>query len=105
MNKSVYWAGLIGIATVLVIFVMTSTQVAASMELDSGSESNQVTQATDHDRKGNWQTVLMGDGKKCKGLVFKSVEDAQAAAIEQGCSGYHEHHKEDGTVLYMPCGK
>ena len=98
-----YLASLIGITTVLVIFVMTSTQVAASIGLDSGSESNQVGQATAHDSKGNWQKVLLGDEKKCKGLVFESLEDAEAAAIEQGCSGYHEHPKDDGTVVYMPC--
>lgn len=82
---------------------MTSTNVAASIGIESGNESGQAENSTNHDSTGNWQTVLMGDGTECKGLVFESIEDAEAAAEEMGCSGYHEHHKEDGTVLYMPC--
>ena len=100
-----YLGILIGITTVLVIFLMSSTHATASIGLDSGSESGQVEKATNHDSTGNWQTVLLRDGTECEGLVFESIEDAEAAAIEIGCSGYHEHHKEDGTVLYMPCSK
>jgi len=46
----------------------------------------------------------MGNGEKCEGLVFESTGGAEEAAVKIGCSGYHEHHQEDGTVLYMPCG-
>ena len=52
---------------------------------------------------GNWKTVQMKDGAECEGLVFESAEDAEEAALKMGCSGYHEHSMEDGTVLYMPC--
>ena len=38
------------------------------------------------------------DGKE----VYKTIEEAEAKALEQGCSGYHEH-EEDGEVWYMPC--
>jgi hypothetical protein len=38
------------------------------------------------------------DGKE----VYKTKEEAEAKAIEQGCEGYHEH-EEDGVVYYMPC--
>ena len=45
----------------------------------------------------------MEDGTECEGLVFDSIEDAKQEAERMGCSGYHEHHKEDGTIIYMPC--
>ena len=38
------------------------------------------------------------DGKE----AYKTKEEAEAKAIEQGCEGYHEH-EEDGVVYYMPC--
>ena len=38
------------------------------------------------------------DGKE----VYKTIEEAEAKALEQGCKGYHEH-EEDGEVWYMPC--
>ena len=56
-----------------------------------------------HASAGNWKTVLTKDGAECEGLVFESAEDAEEAALKMGCSGYHEHSIEDGTVLYMPC--
>ena len=59
--------------------------------------------AVSDDSAGNWKTVLMKDGAECEGLVFESAEDAEEAALKMGCSGYHEHRIEDGTVLYMPC--
>jgi len=41
--------------------------------------------------------------KKIDGYnAYKTIEEAEAKAIEQGCEGYHEH-KEDGVVYYMPC--
>ena len=49
------------------------------------------------------RTVLAEHGAECEGLVFESAEDAEEAALKMGCSGYHEHSTEDGTVLYMPC--
>ena len=91
---------LVAITTVL---FMAGMQATASMGSDSGSDSDQAENATKHDSTGNWQTVLMEDGKECEGLVFESAEDAKQAALKIGCDGYHEHHKEDGTVLYMPC--
>ena len=38
------------------------------------------------------------DGKD----AYKTIEEAEAKAKEQGCEGYHEH-EEDGVVYYMPC--
>ena len=38
------------------------------------------------------------DGKE----AYKTIEEAEAKAKEQGCEGYHEH-EEDGVVYYMPC--
>ena len=38
------------------------------------------------------------DGKE----AYKTKEEAEAKAKEQGCEGYHEH-EEDGVVYYMPC--
>ena len=40
------------------------------------------------------------DGKE----AYKTVEEAEAKAIEQGCRGHHEH-EVDGEVWYMPCEK
>jgi hypothetical protein len=34
--------------------------------------------------------------------VFDSIAEAEAAAKEMGCSGYHEHQL-NGEVVYMPC--
>ena len=36
-------------------------------------------------------------------MVFESAKAAEQEALKIGCSGYHEHHKDDGTVVYMPC--
>jgi hypothetical protein len=58
---------------------------------------------TERPSADNWKTVRMKDGTECEGLVFESAEDAEEAALKMGCSGYHEHSTEDGTVLYMPC--
>jgi hypothetical protein len=38
------------------------------------------------------------DGKE----VYKTIEEAEAKALEQGCKGHHEH-EQDGEVWYMPC--
>ena len=100
MKTMMYLGALIAITTAL---FLTGMQATASTGSDLDSDSGQVENATKHDSTGVWQTVLMEDGKECKGLVFESVEDAKQAALKIGCDGYHEHHKEDGTVLYMPC--
>ena len=100
MKTMAYLGALIAITTVL---LTTGMQATASIGSDSSSDSDQAGNATKHDSTGNWQTVLMGNGKECEGLVFESVEDAKQTALKIGCIGYHEHHKEDGTVLYMPC--
>ena len=86
-----------------ILIVVTIALITTGMQAAASSDSGQAGNATNHDSTGNWQTVLMGNGKECEGLVFESVEDAKEAALQIGCSGYHEHHQEDGTVLYMPC--
>ena len=85
------------------LIAITAVSFTTGMQATASSDSGQAGNATKHDSTGNWQTVLMGNGKECEGLVFKSAEDAKQAALQIGCNGYHEHHKEDGTVLYMPC--
>ena len=35
-------------------------------------------------------------------IVYKTQEEAEAAALEKGCKGYHEH-EEDGIIWFMPC--
>ena len=102
MKTRAYLGALIAITTV---FIMTGMQVTASTGSASDSNSAQAENVTDHDSTGTWQTVLMGDGKECEGLVFDSIEDAKQEAERIGCSGYHEHHEEDGTVIYMPCSR
>ena len=100
MKMRTYLGTLIGLTAVLFVAGMQATPL---MGADSNTDSGQAENATEHDSTGNWQTVLMEDGKECEGLVFESAEDAKQAALKIGCDGYHEHHKEDGTVLYMPC--
>ena len=41
--------------------------------------------------------------KKIDGIeAYKTIEEAEAKALEQGCEGHHEH-EVDGEVFYMPC--
>jgi hypothetical protein len=41
--------------------------------------------------------------KKIDGIeAYKTIEEAEAKALEQGCKGHHEHEM-DGEVWYMPC--
>ena len=41
--------------------------------------------------------------KKIDGIeAYKTIEEAEAKALEQGCKGHHEHEM-DGEVFYMPC--
>ena len=86
-----------------ILLAVTTVLIMTGMQASASSDSGQAENANDHGSTGNWQTVLMADGKECEGMVFESAEEAEAAALEMGCSGYHEHHKDDGTVLYMPC--
>ena len=86
-----------------ILIVVTIALITTGMQAAASSDSGQAENATKHDSTGNWQTVLIGNGEKCEGLVFESVEGAEEAALKIGCSGYHDHHQEDGTVLYMPC--
>ena len=65
--------------------------------LDADAETQRVTIEAKRPSAGNWKTVLAKD------FVFESAKDAEEAALKMGCSGYHEHSIEDGTVLYMPC--
>ena len=100
MKMRTYLGTLIGLTAVLFVAGMQATPL---MGADSNTDSGQAENATEHDSTGNWQTVLMSDGKECEGMVFESPETAKQEALKIGCSGYHEHHKEDGTVVYMPC--
>ena len=34
--------------------------------------------------------------------LYSTIQEAEARAIELGCSGYHEH-EQDGVTVYMPC--
>ena len=41
--------------------------------------------------------------KKIDGIeAYKTIEEAEAKALEQGCEGHHEHEM-DGEIWYMPC--
>ena len=111
MKVRTYLGALVAITTGLFI---TGMYAATPSSIDTANESGDLEHsveshageaniATQHDSDDNWQTVLMRDGTECEGLVFESAEDAEEAALKMGCSGYHEHHQEDGTVLYMPC--
>ncbi|SVB55913.1 uncharacterized protein METZ01_LOCUS208767 [marine metagenome] len=94
MNIRAYAAILLVVTTVLITTGMQAAAISASDP--AGNTSN-------HDSNGNWETVLLADGTECEGMVFESAEEAKQEAVKIGCSGYHEHHKDDGTVVYMPC--
>ena len=99
MNKIKYLGTLIGITTALVILVMTTTHVMADSPTDADGESQESGEIGHH---GHHEYIgESGEIEKCEGMVYQSAEDAEAAAIENGCSGYHEFNK-DGTVWYMP---
>ena len=91
-----YLGGLIGITIVLVILVITSTQVMADNPTEADGESQESGEIGHHS-----YTSESGEIKKCEGMVYETAEAAEAAAIKNGCSGYHELDK-DGTVWYMP---
>jgi hypothetical protein len=101
MKARTYLGALIGVTVVLFMAGMQATPLMGSEPARHSGQSKNVTK---HDSAANWKTVLMGNGEKCEGLVFESTGGAEEAAVKIGCSGYHEHHQEDGTVLYMPCG-
>ncbi len=91
-----YLGTLIGITTALVILVMTTTLVMADSPTDADGESQKSGEIGHHS-----YTSESGEKEKCEGMVYKTAEAAEAAAIENGCSGYHKFDK-DGTVWYMP---
>ena len=91
-----YLGGLIAITIVLVILIMTSTQVMADSPTDADGKSQESGEIGHH-----FYTSESGEKEKCEGMVYETAEAAEAAAIENGCSGYHELDK-DGTVWYMP---
>ena len=80
-----------------ILIVVTTALVTTGMQVSASSDSGQ------YDSTGSWQTVLLADGEECEGMVFESAEAAEQEALKIGCSGYHEHHQDDGTVIYMPC--
>ena len=91
-----YLGGLIGITIVLVIMVITSTQVMADSPTDADGKIQENGQIGHHS-----YTSESGEIKKCEGMVYKTAEAAEAAAIKNGCSTYHKLDK-NGTVWYMP---
>ena len=105
-----YLGGLISITIVLVILVITSTQVMADSPTDSNgkSQENAAQEKADADAKSakgqighHSYTSESGEIKKCEGMIYKTAEAAKEAAIKNGCSTYHKLDK-DGTVWYMP---
>ena len=100
-----YLGGLISITIVLVILVITSTQVMADSPTDSNGKSQENAEADSKSAKGqighHSYTSESGEIKKCEGMIYKTAEAAEEAAIKNGCSTYHKLDK-DGTVWYMP---
>tara|TARA_Y100000588_G_scaffold101109_1_gene109886 strand:- start:3855 stop:4151 length:297 start_codon:yes stop_codon:yes gene_type:complete len=96
MNKIKYPGILIGITTVFVILAMTTTHVMADSPTADNEESQKNGEIGHHHYIGE-----SGEIEKCEGMVYESAEEAEAAAIENGCSGYHEFDK-DGITWYMP---
>ena len=55
-----------------VLIVVTIALITTAMQAAAPSDSGQAGNATNQDATGNWQTVLMADGKECEGMVFES---------------------------------
>ena len=91
-----YLGTLIGITIALVILGMTTTHVMADSPNGADEERQESGEIGHHEYIGE-----SGEIEKCEGMVYESADDAEAAAIENGCFGYHEFDK-DGTVWYMP---
>ena len=91
-----YLGTLIGITIALVILVMTTTLVMADSPTDADGESKKSGEIGHP-----FYTNESGEKEKCEGRVYETAEAAEAAAIKNGCSGYHKFDK-DGTVWYMP---
>tara|TARA_B100001750_G_scaffold230221_1_gene226440 strand:- start:307 stop:603 length:297 start_codon:yes stop_codon:yes gene_type:complete len=91
-----YLSGLVGITIALVILAMTTTLVMADSPTDGDGKSQESGERGHH-----FYTSESGEKAKCEGMVYETAEAAEAAAIKNGCSGYHEFEK-DGTVWYMP---
>ena len=96
MISRIYFSALIGVTAVLVILVMNTTLVMADSPTDADGESKKGGEIGHH-----FYTSESGEKEKCEGMVYETAEAAEAAAIENGCSGYHKFDK-DGTVWYMP---
>ena len=88
------------IGTIAVLAMGATYNTVAS---GSSSDPSALLATATQEVASSWQAVLMKDGKECEGFVFEVRQDAEKAASKIGCSGYHEHHQEDGSVLYMPC--
>ena len=96
MISRMYLGALIGITAVLVILVMTTTLVMADSPTDGDGKSQESGERGHH-----FYTSESGEKAKCEGMVYETAEAAEAAAIKNGCSGYHKFDK-DGTAWYMP---
>ena len=96
MISRIYFGALLGVTAVLVILVMTTTLVMADSPTDADGESKKSGEIGHH-----FYTSESGEKEKCEGMVYETAEAAEAAAIENGCSGYHRFDK-DGTAWYMP---
>ena len=100
-----YLGGLISVTIVLVILLITSTQVMADSPTDSNGKSQENSEADSKSAKGqighHSYTSESGEIKKCEGMIYKTAEAAKEAAIKNGCSTYHKLDK-DGAVWYMP---
>lgn len=90
-------------ATIGVIAVLAMGATYTTVTSESNPAPAKPIEMITLNAPGTWQTILMKDGGKCEGLVFQSSDDASKAASKIGCSGYHEHPQEDGSVVYMPC--
>mgnify|MGYP000856849712 CR=1 FL=1 len=70
----------------VLLAMVTIALLTAGLQVAASGDSSQAENATDHDSTGTWQTVLMADGKECKGMVFESAEAAQQEALKIGCN-------------------
>lgn len=80
---------------------LTNALTDAEIEKETGikKESEDILDdLEDSEVEMNKSTLKIVNGSE----AYKTIEEAEAKAIEKGCKGHHEH-KEDDEVWYMPC--
>ena len=73
----------------------------AEKKLRQAGEDFEVTEKTIVEELIKQEMAKIGDIDNVS--VYSTIEEAEAAAKEMGCEGYHEHKVGEDVIGYMPC--